>query len=78
MDLEQSLLMFVSDLTDVIDETLYLNHKKQDYQIALVLKIIKNYHYINLIYRRKNMKMYNWKQHILIKKYLKDNLIKLL
>jgi len=38
VDLEQSLLMFVSDLTDVIDETLYLNHKKQDYQIALYFK----------------------------------------
>jgi len=38
VDLEQSLLMFVSDLMDVIDETLYLNYKKQDYQIALYFK----------------------------------------
>jgi len=35
VDLEESLLMFVSDL---MDETLYLKHKKQDYQIALYYK----------------------------------------
>jgi len=26
--------------------------------LYFILKIIKNYHYISLIYRRKNMKMY--------------------
>jgi len=28
-----------------------------------------------MIYRRKNIKMCKWKLHILIKKYLKDNVI---
>jgi len=30
-------------------------------QLYFILKIIKNYHYISLIYRRKNMKIYKWK-----------------
>ena len=32
--------------------------EKQDYQIVLYFK---NYHYISLIYHRKNMKMHKWK-----------------
>jgi len=42
-------------------------------KLYFILKIIKNYHYKCLTYRRKNMKMYKLKWHILIKKYLKDN-----
>jgi len=29
-------------------------------KLYFILKIIKNYHYISLIYRRKNMKMCKW------------------
>ena len=35
--------------------------KKKITKLYFILKIIKNYHYISLIYRRKNMKMYKWK-----------------
>ena len=34
---------------------------KSQKKIVLYFKIIKKYHYISLIYRRKNMKMYKWK-----------------
>jgi len=30
-------------------------------KLYFILIIIKNYQYISLIYRRKNMKMYKWK-----------------
>jgi len=33
-------------------------------QLYFILKIIKNYHYISLIYRRKNMKMYKFNKKI--------------
>jgi len=33
--------------------------KKKIIKLYFILKIIKNCHYISLIYRRKNMKMYN-------------------
>jgi len=38
---------------------IYLNHKKNKItKLYFILKIIKNYRDISLIYRRKNMKMY--------------------
>jgi len=40
---------------------IFKSKKKQDYKIVFYFKIIKNYDYISLIYRRKNMKMYKWK-----------------
>jgi len=45
-------------------------------KLYFILKIIKNYHYISLNYRRKNMKMYKWKVTYFNKKNLKDNFIK--
>jgi len=54
--------MFVSDLMDMINEKLYWNQRKNKItKLYFNLKIVKNYHYIRLIYRIKNMKMYNWK-----------------
>jgi len=35
--------------------------KNKTTKLYFILKIIKNYRYISLIYRRKNMKMYKWK-----------------
>jgi len=45
-------------------------------KLYYILKIIKIYHYISLIYGRKNMKMYKLKWHIIIKQSLKDNVTK--
>jgi len=36
-------------------------------KLYFILKIIKNYHYISLTYRRKKMKIYKLKWHIIIK-----------
>jgi len=30
-------------------------------KLSFILKIIENHHYISLIYRRENIKMYKWK-----------------
>jgi len=57
-------------------EIILKSKKNKITKLYFILKIIKNYHYISLIYRRKNMKMYKWKWHILIKKYWKDNVTK--
>jgi len=42
-------------------QILFKSKKNKITQLYFMLKIIKNYHYIRLIYRRKNMKMYKWK-----------------
>jgi len=55
---------------------IFKSWKNKITKLYFILKIIKNYHYISLIYPRKNMKMYKWKYHILIKKYLKFNVVK--
>jgi len=55
---------------------IFKSKKRKITKFYFILKIIKSYHYINLIYLRKNMKMYKWKWHILIKKYSKDNVTK--
>jgi len=39
---------------------IFKSNKKKITKLYFILKIIKNYHYISLIYRRKNMKMYKW------------------
>jgi len=40
---------------------IFKSEKNRITQLYFILKIIKNYHYIGLIYRRKNVKMYKWK-----------------
>jgi len=40
---------------------IFKSKKNKITQMYFILKIIKNYHYISLIYRRKNVKMYKWK-----------------
>jgi len=37
------------------------SRKNKITKLYFILKIIKNYHYISLIYRRKNRKMHKWK-----------------
>jgi len=44
--------------------------------LYFILKIIKNYHYISLIYRRKKYENVKIKVTYFNKKYLKDNVIK--
>jgi len=39
----------------------FKSKKNKIAKLYFILKIIKNYHYISLIYHRKNMKMYKWK-----------------
>jgi len=39
---------------------IFKSKKNKITKLYFILKIIKNYHYISLIYRRKKMKMYNW------------------
>jgi len=55
---------------------IFKSRKKKIIELYCILKIVKNYHYISLIYRRKNMKTYKWKWHTLIKNDIKDNIIK--
>jgi len=40
---------------------IFKSKKNKITKLYFILKIIKNYHYISLIYRRKNMKMYKLK-----------------
>ena len=40
-------------------------------KLSFILKMIKTYHCISLICCRKNINMYKWKQHILIKNIYK-------
>ena len=54
---------------------IFKSWKNKITKLNFILKIIKNYHYVSLIYRKKNLKMSKWKYYILIIKYLKDNVI---
>jgi len=40
---------------------IFKSKKNKITKLYFILKIIKNYNYISLIYRRKNMKRYKWK-----------------
>jgi len=40
---------------------IYKSRKNKITKLSFILKIIKNYHYISLIFRIKNIKMYKWK-----------------
>jgi len=40
---------------------IFKSKKNKITKLYFILKIIKNYHYISLIYPIKNMKMYTWK-----------------
>jgi len=40
---------------------IFKSNKNKITKLYFILKIIKNYHYISLIYRRNNMKIYKWK-----------------
>jgi len=40
---------------------IFKSRKNNITKLSIILKIIKNYHYISLICRRKNIKMYKWK-----------------
>jgi len=42
-------------------EIIFKSSKNKITKLYFILKIIKKYHYISLIYHRKNMKMYKWK-----------------
>jgi len=50
----------VSELFDECDrlKIIFKSRKNKITKLSFILKIIKNYHYISLIYRRKNIKMY--------------------
>jgi len=62
----------VCEWFDEIDKlNIIFNSRKNNItKMSFILNLIKNYHYISLIYHRKNIKMYKWKQYILIKQYL--------
>ena len=49
---------------------IFKSKKNKIIKLSFILKIIRNYHYISLICRTKNIKMYKLKEHILMKKYL--------
>jgi len=40
---------------------IFKSKKNKITKLYFILKTIKNYHYISVIYRRKNMKMCKWK-----------------
>jgi len=40
---------------------IFKSRKNKITKLYFILNIIKNYHYISLIYRRKNTKMHKWK-----------------
>jgi len=40
---------------------IFKSKKNKMTKLSYILKIIKNYDYLSLICRRKNIKMYNWK-----------------
>jgi len=42
-------------------KNIFKSRKNRITKLPFILKIIKNYHYIILICRRKNIKMYKWK-----------------
>jgi len=42
-------------------KVMFKSKKNKITKLYFILKIIKNYYYISLIYHRKNMQMYKWK-----------------
>jgi len=41
-------------------KVIFKSRKNKITKLSFIFKIIKNYHYISFIYRRKNIKMYKW------------------